>query len=184
MLRQDPDIILVGEIRDLEAGSIAIEAALTGHKVLSTLHTNDAPGAITRLDDMGVPPFLISSAVLLSTAQRLVRRICNNCMEEYRPEPEIFDKLGVSEELREATYFTGVGCDRCNGRGTAGRAAIIEAMLISDTLRKLIMKRASGAVLKRQAINEGMKTLRMAGIEKALEGTTTLQEVFARTSEE
>ncbi len=184
MLRQDPDIILVGEIRDLEAGSIAIEAALTGHKVLSTLHTNDAPGAITRLDDMGVPPFLISSAVLLSTAQRLVRRICTNCMEDFRPEPEIFDKLGVSEELRQATYYQGMGCDRCSGKGYAGRAAIIEAMLMTDSLRKLVMKRASGAVLKRQAINEGMKTLRMAGIEKALEGITTLQEVFARTNEE
>lgn len=184
MLRQDPDTILVGEIRDLEAGSIAVEAALTGHKVLSTLHTNDAPGAITRLDDMGVAPFLISSAVLLSTAQRLVRRICSNCLEEFKPEPEIFDKLGLSDELRDAPYFQGAGCDRCGGKGYAGRAAIIEAMLMSDTLRKLVMKRASGAILKRQAINEGMKTLRMAGIEKALEGVTTLTEVFARTSEE
>jgi type IV pilus assembly protein PilB len=184
MLRQDPDTILVGEIRDLEAGGIAVEAALTGHKVLSTLHTNDAPGAITRLDDMGVAPFLISSAVLLSTAQRLVRRICTNCLEEFRPEPEIFDKLGLSEELRDAPYYQGAGCDRCGGKGYAGRAAIIEAMLMSDTLRKLVMKRASGAILKRQAINEGMKTLRMAGIEKALEGITTLTEVFARTSEE
>ncbi len=184
MLRQDPDIILVGEIRDLEAGSIAVEAALTGHKVLSTLHTNDAPGAITRLDDMGIPPFLISSAVLLSTAQRLVRKICSNCIEDYRPEPEIFDKLGLVDELRQASYFQGYGCDRCGGKGTQGRTAIIEAMLMSDSLRKLVMKRASGAVIKRQAINEGMKTLRMAGIEKALEGSTTLMEVFARTSEE
>ena len=177
ILRQDPDIVMVGEIRDNETADIAVKAALTGHQVLSTLHTNDAAGAITRLDDMGIEPFLISSSILMTCAQRLVRRICTNCREEFMPEPEIFTRLGV-EPKAETVFYRGSGCDRCKGRGYLGRLAIIEALTVTEAVRRLIMKRASAAVIKNQAVAEGMKTLRMAGIDKALEGQTTLEEVL------
>ena len=182
ILRQDPDIVMVGEIRDNETADIAVKAALTGHQVLSTLHTNDAPGAITRLDDMGIEPFLISTSVILSCAQRLIRRICLNCREEFVPEPEMFAKLGIEDE--GATFYHGIGCDRCKRRGYLGRAAIIEVMPISEPIRRLIIKRASAGVIKNQAITDGMKTLRMVGIEKAREGITTLEEVYRVTSED
>src|SRR6184192_288862 len=177
ILRQDPDIVMVGEIRDNETADIAVKAALTGHQVLSTLHTNDAAGAITRLDDMGIEPFLISSSILMACAQRLVRRICTNCKEEFVPEPEIFTRLGV-EPKAETVFYRGSGCDRCKGRGYLGRLAIIEALTVTEAIRRLIMKRASAAVIKNQAVTEGMKTLRMTGIDKALEGQTTLEEVL------
>jgi type IV pilus assembly protein PilB len=176
ILRQDPDIVMVGEIRDNETADIAVKAALTGHQVLSTLHTNDAAGAITRLDDMGIEPFLISSSILMTCAQRLVRRVCANCREEFKPEPEVFAQLGL--EQAETVFYRGSGCDRCKGRGYLGRLAIIEALPVSDAIRRLIMKRASAAVIKNQAVTEGMKTLRMVGIDKALEGLTTLEEVL------
>ena len=177
ILRQDPDIVMVGEIRDNETADIAVKAALTGHQVLSTLHTNDAAGAITRLDDMGIEPFLISSSILMTCAQRLVRKICTNCREEFMPEPEIFTRLGV-EPKAETVFYRGSGCDRCKGRGYLGRLAIIEALTVTEAVRRLIMKRASAAVIKNQAVAEGMKTLRMTGIDKALEGQTTLEEVL------
>ena len=182
ILRQDPDIVMVGEIRDNETADIAVKAALTGHQVLSTLHTNDAAGAITRLDDMGIEPFLISTSVILSCAQRLIRRICLNCREEFIPPAEAFEKLGIEDD--GVTFFHGVGCDRCKKRGYMGRAAIIEVMPISEAIRRLIIKRASASVIKNQAISEGMKTLRMVGIEKAREGITTLEEVYRVTSED
>src|SRR3954469_1895730 len=134
-LRQDPDIVMVGEIRDNETADIAVKAALTGHQVLSTLHTNDAAGAITRLDDMGIEPFLISSSILMSCAQRLVRRVCTNCREEFVPEPEMFEKLGV-EPKAETVFYHGHGCDRCKGRGYLGRVAIIEALPVSEAVRR------------------------------------------------
>jgi type IV pilus assembly protein PilB len=177
ILRQDPDIVMVGEIRDNETADIAVKAALTGHQVLSTLHTNDAAGAITRLDDMGIEPFLISSSILMTCAQRLVRRICSNCREEFTPEPEVFTRLGI-EPKAETVFYRGSGCDRCKGRGYLGRLAIIEALTVTEAVRRLIMKRASAAVIKNQAVTEGMKTLRMVGIDKALEGQTTLEEVL------
>ena len=183
ILRQDPDIVMVGEIRDNETADIAVKAALTGHQVLSTLHTNDAAGAITRLDDMGIEPFLISSSVLMSCAQRLVRRVCTNCRDEFIPEPEIFEKLGI-KPAKGAVFFQGHGCDRCKGRGYLGRAAIIEALPVTETVRRLIIKRASAAVIKNQAVSEGMKTLRMVGLEKAGEGVTTLEEIWRVTSED
>lgn len=183
ILRQDPDIVMVGEIRDNETADIAVKAALTGHQVLSTLHTNDAAGAITRLDDMGIEPFLISSSILMSCAQRLVRRVCTNCREEFVPEPEMFERLGMKPE-KEMVFFHGHGCDRCKGRGYLGRVAIIEALPVSEGIRRLIIKRASAAVLKNQAVSEGMKTLRMVGVEKALEGVTTLEEIWRVTSED
>ena len=183
ILRQDPDIVMIGEIRDNETADIAVKAALTGHQVLSTLHTNDAAGAISRLDDMGIEPFLISSSVLLTCAQRLVRKICPNCKEEFTPEPEVFAALGV-EDNGETTFQHGVGCDRCKHRGYLGRAAIIEVLPVSETIRRLIIKRASAAVIKNQAISEGMKTLRMVGVDKAREGITTLEEVLRVTAED
>jgi len=183
ILRQDPDIVMVGEIRDNETADIAVKAALTGHQVLSTLHTNDAAGAITRLDDMGIEPFLIASSVLMTCAQRLVRRVCMNCREEFLPEPEMFEKLGL-EPKKDATFYRGSGCDRCKGRGYLGRIAIIEALPVSEPVRRLIIKRASSAVIKNQAVTEGMKTLRMAGVDKAIEGVTTLEEVWRVTAED
>ena len=183
ILRQDPDIVMVGEIRDNETADIAVKAALTGHQVLSTLHTNDAAGAITRLDDMGIEPFLISSSIILTCAQRLVRRVCQNCREEFVPEPEMLAQVGL-EPSREAVFYHGAGCDRCKGRGFHGRMAIIEALPVSETIRRLIIKRASSTVIKNQAITEGMKTLRMTGIDKALEGVTTLEEIWRVTAED
>ena len=182
ILRQDPDIVMIGEIRDNETADIAVKAALTGHQVLSTLHTNDAAGAITRLDDMGIEPFLISSSLLLTCAQRLVRRICPNCREEFHPEPELLAKLEIQDD--GATFYHGAGCDRCKRRGYMGRAAIIEVLPVSETIRRLIVKRASAAVIKNQAVSEGMKTLRMVGIDKAREGITTLEEVLRTTAED
>ncbi len=142
ILRQDPDIVMIGEIRDNETADIAVKAALTGHQVLSTLHTNDAAGAITRLDDMGIEPFLISTSVILSCAQRLVRRICPNCREEYRPEPEMLQKLEIDD--METTFYHGAGCDRCKRRGYLGRAAILEVLPVSESIRRLIIKRGFG----------------------------------------
>src|SRR5438270_1172265 len=183
ILRQDPDIVMVGEIRENETADIAVKAALTGHQVLSTLHTNDAAGAITRLDDMGIEPFLISSSVILACAQRLVRRICGNCKEEFIPEPEMLERLGLDPNSG-AVFYHGHGCDRCKQRGYMGRAAIIEALPVSEAVRRLVIKRASAAVIKGQAVTEGMRTLRMVGIEKALEGVTTLEEVWRVTAED
>ena len=182
ILRQDPDIVMIGEIRDNETADIAVKAALTGHQVLSTLHTNDAAGAITRLDDMGIEPFLISSSVILTCAQRLVRRICPNCKEEFMPEPEIFEKMGIEND--GTTLYRGAGCSRCKGRGYVGRAPILEVLPISESIRRLIIKRASAAVIKNQAISEGMKSLRMIGIDKAKEGITTLEEILRITSDD
>jgi len=183
ILRQDPDIVMIGEIRDQETADIAVKAALTGHQVLSTLHTNDAAGAISRLDDMGIEPFLISSSVLLTCAQRLVRRVCANCKEEFTPEPELFHELGV-EAMAGETFYRGAGCDRCSHRGYSGRAAILEVLPVTESIRRLVIKRASASVIKNQAVQEGMKTLRMAGIDKAREGITTLEEVLRITSED
>jgi type IV pilus assembly protein PilB len=183
ILRQDPDIVMVGEIRDNETADIAVKAALTGHQVLSTLHTNDAAGAITRLDDMGVEPFLISSSIIMTCAQRLVRRICSNCKEEFPAEPALIERLSL-QERQNPVFYRGSGCDRCKGRGYAGRAAVIEALEVTESIRRLVIKRASAAVIKNQAITEGMKTLRMVGIEKALEGITTLEEVWRLTTED
>ena len=183
ILRQDPDIVMVGEIRDNETADIAVKAALTGHQVLSTLHTNDAAGAITRLDDMGIEPFLISSSILMTCAQRLLRRICTNCKEEFVPEPELLEKVGLAGR-KDTVFYHGSGCDRCKSRGYLGRAALIEALPVSEAVRRLVIKRASAAVIKNQAVTEGMKTLRMVGIEKALEGVTTLEEVWRVTAED
>ncbi len=181
-LRQDPNIIMVGEIRDLDTGSIAIKAALTGHLVLSTLHTNDAPSTITRMIDMGIEAFNVASAVNLITAQRLVRRICSNCKEETAYPDAYLDAAGLSDEDRSATFYKGRGCDNCNGSGYRGRQGLYEVMAMSPTLRRMILQNASTADLQRQAIAEGMLTLRMDGMVKAKRGITTLEEVIKETA--
>jgi type IV pilus assembly protein PilB len=183
ILRQDPDIIMIGEIRDTETAEIAIEAALTGHQVLSTMHCNDAPGAIARLDDMGIAPFLISSSVILSCAQRLMRRICSHCKEPVTYPAKMFEDLGIDPATFEGVQlFRGRGCERCKNSGYAGRLAIIEAMTITDQIRKLIIARASTREMGKVAINQGMRTLRMVGLERARDGISTLEQVLLLTS--
>jgi type IV pilus assembly protein PilB len=183
ILRQDPDIIMIGEIRDTETAEIAIEAALTGHQVLSTMHCNDAPGAIARLDDMGIAPFLISSSVILSCAQRLMRKICSHCKEPVTYPAKMFEDLGIDPATFQGVQlFRGRGCERCKNSGYAGRLAIIEAMTISDQIRKLIIARASTREMGKVAINQGMRTLRMVGLERAREGISTLEQVLLLTS--
>jgi type IV pilus assembly protein PilB len=183
ILRQDPDIIMIGEIRDTETAEIAIEAALTGHQVLSTMHCNDAPGAIARLDDMGIAPFLISSSVILSCAQRLMRRICSHCREPVTYPPKMFEDLGIDPAIFSGVQlYRGRGCDRCKNSGYAGRMAIIEAMTITDQIRKLIIARANTRELGKVAISQGMRTLRMVGLDRAREGISTLEQVLLITS--
>jgi type IV pilus assembly protein PilB len=179
-LRQDPNIIMVGEIRDLETGSIAIKAALTGHLVLSTLHTNDAPSTITRMVDMGVEPFNVASAVNLIVAQRLVRRICASCKQPHTYTEEEIHALGV--KASEGPFFKGAGCDTCNGTGYKGRQGLYEVMALSSPLRRGILKGASTEELREMAVKEGMLTLRMDGMVKVKKGITTLEEVVKETA--
>lgn len=181
-LRQDPDIIMVGEIRDFETAEIAVKAALTGHLVLSTLHTNDAPSTITRLLNMGVEPFLVSSSVILILAQRLCRKICPNCKTEEHVPPQALVKLGFSEEEAQTIkVFKGKGCPACNNKGYKGRIALYEVMPIKDEIKDLILEGASAGELKKAAIKLGMKTLRMSGLTKIKEGITTIEEVLRVT---
>jgi type IV pilus assembly protein PilB len=183
ILRQDPDIVMIGEIRDTETAEIAIEAALTGHQVLSTMHCNDAPGAIARLDDMGIAPFLISSSVILSCAQRLIRRICSHCKEQVSYPAKMFEDLGIDPATFEGVQlYRGRGCERCKNSGYAGRMAIIEAMTISDQIRKLVIARANTREMAKLAIKEGMRTLRMVGLDRARDGISTLEQVLLITS--
>jgi type IV pilus assembly protein PilB len=182
-LRQDPNIIMVGEVRDIETGSIAIKAALTGHLVLSTLHTNDAPSTITRMIDMGIEPFNVASAVNMITAQRLARRICVSCKEAvtYPDEYMKAAQLGP-ENVAGMTFYRGKGCDACGGSGYKGRQGLYEVMSMSPTLRRMILQGASTADLQAQAIAEGMLTLRMDGMKKVARGVTTLEEVLKETA--
>jgi type IV pilus assembly protein PilB len=183
ILRQDPDIIMIGEIRDTETAEIAVEAALTGHQVLSTMHCNDAPGAIARLDDMGIAPFLISSSVILSCAQRLMRRICSHCKEPVTYPIKMYNDLGIDPSIFDGvTLYRGRGCERCKNSGYAGRLAVIEAMTISDEIRKLIIARANTRELAKIAIGQGMRTLRMVALDRARDGVSTLEQVLVLTS--
>ncbi|HXR03357.1 MAG TPA: ATPase, T2SS/T4P/T4SS family [Verrucomicrobiae bacterium] len=183
ILRQDPDIIMIGEIRDTETAEIAIEAALTGHQVLSTLHCNDAPGAIARLDDMGIAPFLISSSVILACAQRLMRRICSHCREPVTYPPKMYEDLGIDAAMFGGVQlYRGRGCERCKNSGYSGRFAIIEAMTITDQIRKLIIARGSSREMAKVAISQGMRTLRMVGLDRARDGISTLEQVLLITS--
>jgi type IV pilus assembly protein PilB len=182
-LRQDPNIIMVGEIRDLETGGIAVKAALTGHLVLSTLHTNDAASTVTRLIDMGIQPFNVASAVNLITAQRLVRRICENCKVETTYESALLDVSGFnSDEIRSTKFFRGEGCDACNGTGYAGRQGLYEVMYMNSNLRQLVLTGASTDDLKAAAVADGMVTLRMDGLQKVRDEITTLDEVIKETT--
>ncbi len=182
ILRQDPDKILVGEIRDLETAQIAVQASLTGHLVFSTLHTNDAPGAITRWVEMGVEPFLITATLESILAQRLVRTICKKCKTEIKPTEEMLWELDLTpEQVRDRTFFYGGGCGACNNTGYRGRSGIFELMVQTDHLRELIMKRVSTGVLRETAIQEGMRTLRQSGLAAIYDGVTTIEEVVRET---
>jgi type IV pilus assembly protein PilB len=183
ILRQDPDIVMIGEIRDTETAEIAVEAALTGHQVLSTMHCNDAPGAIARLDDMGIAPFLISSSVILACAQRLMRRICSHCKEPISYPTKMYEDLQIDPDFfKGSTLFRGRGCERCKGSGYSGRLAIIEAMTVSDEIRKLVIARGSTSEMAKIAIAQGMKTLRMVALSRARDGASTLEQVLVLTS--
>ena len=181
-LRQDPDRILVGEIRDLDTAQIAIQASLTGHLVLSTLHTNDAPGAVTRLIDMGTEPFLVSASLEGVLAQRLLRTICKSCRAAYEPNEALLTQLGVTaHELGDKEFYTGRGCDVCDQSGYKGRRGLFELLDITDPIRDLITERAPTVVLKQKAIELGMQTLREDGLRNIYEGTTTIEEVLKYT---
>jgi type IV pilus assembly protein PilB len=181
-LRQDPDRIMVGEMRDVETAQIAIQASLTGHLVLSTLHTNDAAGAVTRLVDMGVEPFLVSATLEGVLAQRLLRTICKNCRSPYDPNMSILNQLGVSQDdLGGKQFYTGSGCDKCGGSGYKGRKGIYELLDITDPIRELITQKAPSLVLKQKAIELGMATLREDGLRNIFDGETTVEEVLKYT---
>ena len=187
ILRQDPDIIMVGEIRDAETADVAIKAALTGHLVLSTLHATTAVGAVTRLLNMGIEPFLITSSVLLAASQRLVRKVCNQCKESYEPSKELIKQLGITDkDLKDYVkgkllFYRGKGCDVCGKKGYLGRAVLLEALTLSPTIKSMILKSAQEFQLKKVGREEGMKTLRENGIAKILQGTTTPEEVMRVT---
>jgi type IV pilus assembly protein PilB len=181
-LRQDPNIILVGEIRDFETAEIAVKAALTGHLVLSTLHTNDAPSTISRLMNMGIEPFLVATSVNLICAQRLVRRICANCKEVLPvPHQAMLDAGYTEEEIPKTQIFIGKGCGTCNKTGYKGRVGLYEVMEINDELRELILVGASALELKKKAVDNGMLSLRHSGLIKVALGMTTIEEVVRET---
>ncbi len=179
VLRQDPDVIMVGEVRDEETASMCIQSSLTGHLVFSTLHTNDAAGAVSRLLDFGVEPYLVSSSVICVMAQRLVRRICSNCKEVYTPDQNELDNLGI--EKGQVQFYQGKGCDKCFNTGYRGRIGIYELMNITEEIREMIYRRQSAGAIKRKAIEEGLNTLRMDGARKVLRGQTTAFEILRVT---
>jgi general secretion pathway protein E len=180
ILRQDPDIVMIGETRDQETAQIAVQAALTGHLVLSTLHTNSAPASITRLIDMGVEPFLIASSVCMVVAQRLVRKLCPHCKKAYHPNIELLEKIGVSaKEAKEIKFYEPVGCDECNQTGYRGRVAIFEIMEMTSAIAKLTMERSETGVIREQALKDGMIPLIKDGLRRIKDGLTTIEEVMA-----
>jgi general secretion pathway protein E len=183
IVRQDPDVILVGEIRDLETAEIAIQAALTGHLVFSTLHTNDSASAVTRLIDMGIEPFLVTSSVNAIVAQRLARKICKSCRQPYYPESESLLEVGLSQELlgTDGYLWRGAGCKECLGTGYKGRTGIYEILIMSDTIKSIILKTSDSNIIKRQAMEEGLHTLRDDGSRKVRDGITTIEEVLRVT---
>ena len=184
ILRQDPDIIMVGEIRDLETAEIAIQASLTGHLVLSTLHTNDAASAVTRLVDMGVESFLVSATMRAVVAQRLVRRVCRNCRIQYNPSDDLLAELGAGKsESKGGAFYRGAGCDHCSETGYRGRSAIYEIMTINESISRLIVENKDANTIRREALKLGMITMRQEGVNKVLEGITTPEEVIAVTKE-
>jgi len=181
-LRQDPNIILVGEIRDFETAEIAVKAALTGHLVLSTLHTNDAPSTVNRLMNMGIEPFLVASSLNLICAQRLVRRVCANCKEDHPHPPQALVEAGFTpDEAQKVIPKKGSGCEKCNNTGYKGRVGLYEVMEVTEELRELILVGASSLELRRKAVDEGMITLRRSGLHKVMDGVTTIEEVVRET---
>ena len=185
ILRQDPDVIMVGEIRDGETAEIAVQSALTGHIVFSTLHTNDSAGALTRLVEMGIEPFLVASSVMGVLAQRLVRTICPHCRESYHPTPELLEEMGFGDSLsQDAEVFRGQGCEKCMQIGYRGRTGIYELLTVDDTVRDLVLKKSDSAAIKVAAVGGGMTPLREAGLAKALAGQTSLEEIMRVTQEE
>ena len=181
-LRQDPDKIMVGEIRDLETAQIAVQASLTGHVVLSTLHTNDAAGAVTRLIDMGLEPFLIAASLETVLAQRLVRRICKNCRTAYEPDTETIQLLDADPtEISDKNFFMGKGCRECAQTGYKGRLGLYEMIEVNDSIRLLITERAPTLVIKNRAMEQGMRTLRDDGLRAIFNGDTTVEEVLKYT---
>jgi len=182
ILRQDPDVVLIGEIRDNETADIAIKMAMTGHLVFSTLHTNDAASSIARFVDIGIPPLLLGSSLNLIVAQRLVRRICPKCRVQYRPDPELLDQLNLNTR-EKYHFFQGEGCVNCNGTGYSGRTGLFEMLHVSREMKTLILRNASSREIHELAVKEGMRTLREAGIQKALNGETTIEQVIAVTTE-
>jgi general secretion pathway protein E len=185
IVRQDPDVILVGEIRDLETAEIAIQSALTGHLVFSTLHTNDSASAVTRLIDMGLEPFLVTSSVIAILAQRLIRRICDECKEPFVPDQESLLNIGITPEMAAGKeIYRGKGCPRCINTGYVGRTGIFELMILDDKIKNLILKTSDANAIKRLAVeNGGMTTLRQDGADKVLKGITTIEEVFRVTQQ-
>ena len=183
-LRQNPDVIMVGEIRDKETAEIAINASLTGHLVMSTLHTNDAAGSTTRLVDMGVEPFLIASSLLGVVAQRLIRRVCMKCRILHQPSDFQFQEMGMREPPRDAIFYQAVGCPSCSNSGYSGRTVIHELLLVDDHIKSLIVKNVDAGAIKKAAIERGMITLREDGIAKVLQGITTIDELFRATHAE
>jgi len=182
ILRQDPDIVMVGEIRDLETGQISIQASLTGHLVLTTLHTNDAPSTIARLLDLGLEPFLVTATLEGIIAERLVRRICRNCKTEYEPTEDMLMELGLTpDEVGDKKFYYGRGCEQCNNTGYRGRIGMFEIMTFNDELRDLIMKRSSTNVLRAAARKNGMRQLRENGLDIIYDGITTIEEVARET---
>lgn len=185
ILRQDPDVIMVGEIRDKETAEIAIQASLTGHFVFSTIHTNDAASSITRLVDMGVEPFLISSSLVAAMAQRLVRRLCPSCKEAYMPTPQELKELNITpEKLKGRTIYRPKGCPACAKTGYKGRMAIYEIMPVDDTIRSMILKNTDAGTIKKAAASSGLATLREDGTKKILSGFTSIEEVLRATQED
>jgi general secretion pathway protein E/type IV pilus assembly protein PilB len=180
MLRQAPNIIMIGEIRDVETAGIAINASLTGHLVFSTLHTNDAPSAITRLVDIGVKPFLVSSSVRAVLAQRLIRKVCPNCAQPYQPNEDELRHMNLDAgQIAQARFTHGHGCDTCRGTGYKGRAGIFELFMVNDELRNLINDQAGVSAIRQRARDLGMRTLREDGIRKVVSGMTTPEEIIS-----
>jgi len=181
-LRQDPNIILVGEIRDFETAEIAVKAALTGHLVLSTLHTNDAPSTVNRLMNMGIEPFLVASSLNLICAQRLVRRICTHCKGDHPHGAQALVEAGfTADEAQRVVPKKGTGCEKCNNSGYKGRVGLYEVMEVTEELRELILVGASALELRRKAVDDGMVTLRRSGLQKVIDGVTTIEEVARET---
>jgi type IV pilus assembly protein PilB len=181
-LRQDPNIILVGEIRDFETAEIAVKAALTGHLVLSTLHTNDAPSTINRLMNMGIEPYLVATSTVVIAAQRLIRRVCSNCKQPSEVAPQTLVSIGFSpDEAKSVQPMKGKGCERCNSTGYKGRVACVEVLDISEEIREMILSGASSVEIKRKGLEEGMISLRRSGLQKIKDGMTTIEEVLRET---